>query len=88
MKRISFRGSFIVFENLIVFRIILMIRIVTIIRMIVLIHTLMLYSEISVLVEDDIKRSSFSLVATISARTQINATTLHSLDGILYYLCL
>ena len=54
---------------------------------IVLIYTLKSYSRTSVLVEDDIKRSSFSLVATISERTQINATTLHSLDAILYYLC-
>ena len=34
--------------------------------------------------EDDIKQSSFSLVATISERTQINATTLHGLDAIVY----
>ena len=58
-----------------------------IIMIIVLIYTLKSYSRTSVLVEDDIKRSSFSLVATISERTQINATTLHSLDAILYYLC-
>ena len=55
--------------------------------MIGLIHNLRSYSKISVLAEDDIKRSSFSLVATISERTQINATTLYGLDAILDYLC-
>ena len=55
--------------------------------MIGLIHILKSYSKISVLAEDHIKRSSFSLVATISERTQINATTLYGLDAILYYLC-
>ena len=55
-----------------------------IIMIIVLIYTLKSYSRISVLAEDDIKRSSFSLVATISERTQINATTLHGLDAIVY----
>ena len=34
--------------------------------------------------EDDIKQSSFSLVATISERTEINATTLYGLDAIVY----